>query len=80
MRFYIRAEYAQFHEAAGGVYRQYEVVRLTRDRPTGLVVSQEQIIENKAQLVHDGHMINAPIFDAQPQAEAGNGTLAQAMA
>lgn len=65
-KFHIREEDAYFHEADGKIYRHNKVVRLTRDKRTGLVTSKEQIIENNALVVYDRSLINAPILSERP--------------
>ncbi|MBP2269270.1 vancomycin resistance protein VanW [Pseudarthrobacter sp. PvP004] len=79
VKFHIREEDAYFHEVDGHVYRHNKVMRLTRDKRTGLVTSKEPIIENNALVVYDRTHINAPILDAPPRPE-NDGVLAAATA
>ncbi|WP_181968440.1 VanW family protein [Paenarthrobacter nicotinovorans] len=69
VKFHIREEDAYFHESGGNVYRHNKVVRLTRDKRTGLVTSTEQIIENNALVAYDRALINAPILQAPPSSQ-----------
>ncbi|MHC8609510.1 VanW family protein [Paenarthrobacter ureafaciens] len=75
-KFHIREEDAYFHEADGNVYRHNKVVRLTRDKRTGLVTSKEQIIENNALIVYDRSLINVPILPERPRPEEPDELLA----
>ena len=72
VKFHIREEDAYFHESDGQVYRHNKVIRLTRDKRTGLVTSTEQIIENNALVVYDRALIKAPILSAPPQQEVAH--------
>ena len=62
VKFHIREEDAYFYESRGQVYRHNQVMRLTRDKRTGLVTSTEKIIENNALVTYDRRLINAPIL------------------
>lgn len=64
VKFHIREDDAYFYESKGEVYRHNRVMRLTRDKRTGLVTSREQIIENNALVAYDRSLINAPILAA----------------
>jgi len=66
VKFHIREEDAYFHEAGGNVYRHNKVMRLRRDKRTGLVTSTEQIIENNALVAYQRELINAPILKSAP--------------
>jgi vancomycin resistance protein VanW len=62
VKFHIREEDAYFHESKGQVYRHNRVIRLTRDKRSGLVTSREEIVENNALVTYDRDLINAPIL------------------
>ncbi|WP_431229941.1 VanW family protein [Paenarthrobacter nicotinovorans] len=64
VKFHIREEDAYFYESGNKVYRHNRVMRLTRDKRTGLVTSKQQIIENNALVVYDRSLINAPVLPA----------------
>lgn len=62
VKFHIREEGAHFQEAEGRVYRRNKIIRLTRDKRSGLVTSREKIIENNALVTYDRELITAPIL------------------
>lgn len=62
VKFHIREEGAHFQEVDGRVYRRNRIIRLTRDKRSGLVTSREQIIENNALVTYDRELITAPIL------------------
>ena len=62
VKFHIKEEDAYFQESGGQVYRHNRIVRLTRDKRSGLVVSREQILENNALVVYDRDLITADIL------------------
>ncbi|MBG6219098.1 vancomycin resistance protein YoaR [Arthrobacter sp. CAN_A6] len=61
VKFHIREKDSYFHEAGGNVYRHNRIVRLTRDKHTGLATSTQQVLENNALVTYDRELITTRI-------------------
>jgi vancomycin resistance protein VanW len=70
VKFHIREEDAYFYESEGKVYRHNRVMRLTRDKITGLVTARKLVIENNALVLYDRALITSPVLAVPPLSAA----------
>lgn len=75
VKFHIREDDAYFYESRGSVYRHNKIVRLTRDKRSGLLTLREQVLENNALVTYDRELITAPIRPDRDLAEGATAPL-----
>lgn len=66
-KFHIRERDAYFYEHEGEVFRHNRVFRTERDKRTGLVLSDKQILENEGRIAYHRSLVRGEILPSRPE-------------